>query len=101
MDIEGYEYYVLQGMKKTMKQKSLRAMFIELHPPRIGIKRTKELLQAIKSYGFKIDYVISRDKAVRRIIGETKVETLSIQQLIADPRLRNGEMGFQIFFTRS
>lgn len=53
IDVEGYEYYVIEGLKDALSQDKCRVVFCEIHPlflPRdINAEQCIELL---KSYGF-------------------------------------------------
>jgi FkbM family methyltransferase len=60
MDIEGYEYFVLDGMKKTIKQCNSCKMFIELHLYQMDKKGLdyKKPVKTLFELGFKPTYVI-------------------------------------------
>ncbi|KYK28102.1 hypothetical protein AYK20_01700 [Thermoplasmatales archaeon SG8-52-1] len=60
MDIEGYEYYVLDGMKKTIKQCNSCKMFIELHLYQIDQKGLdyKKPIKILFELGFKPKYIV-------------------------------------------
>jgi hypothetical protein len=60
MDIEGYEYYVLEGMKKTLTQCKSCKMFIEIHPYQMQQKGLdyKRPIKMLFEYGFKPTYVV-------------------------------------------
>ena len=60
MDIEGYEYYVLEGMKKTLKDCETCKMFIEVHPYQMfekGLDYEKPI-KMLFEYGFKPTHVV-------------------------------------------
>jgi FkbM family methyltransferase len=57
MDVEGYEYEILKGMQKTLKQLNPLFLFIELHNSVLGDKKLKEVLDILKSNGFKVQFV--------------------------------------------
>jgi len=51
MDVEGYEYEILQGMAKTLKKmKTGSWLFIEVHD--LGSKRAEKVMSMIKEAGF-------------------------------------------------
>lgn len=54
IDVEGYEYYVLEGMKAILSREECLMVCCEVHPfilnPEINVEKIIEL---IKSYGFK------------------------------------------------
>jgi len=60
MDIEGFEYYILDGMKETMKKCGSCKMFIEVHPFQMYEKGLdyKKPIETLFSYGFKPTYVV-------------------------------------------
>jgi len=60
MDIEGYEYYVLEGMKKTLKDCSSCKMFIEVHPFQMFEKGLdyKKPIKMLFDSGFKPTYIV-------------------------------------------
>jgi len=53
IDIEGYEYFALKGLTKTLSHKDCKILCCEIHP---GILQTgadeNDILQLIKSFGF-------------------------------------------------
>jgi len=59
MDIEGFEYYVLNGMKETLKKCKCK-MFIEVHPYQMYEKGLdyKKPLKMLFSLGFHPTYII-------------------------------------------
>jgi FkbM family methyltransferase len=73
VDVEGNEFAVLDGMKRTLKRFSDIALFVEFNPEMIEVsgRRPSELLQRLESLGFAIfllddekqrHYRISSDK---------------------------------------
>jgi len=60
MDIEGFEYFILDGMKKTMEKCKSCKMFIEVHPYQMYEKGLdyKKPLETLFDYGFKPTYII-------------------------------------------
>jgi FkbM family methyltransferase len=60
MDIEGFEYYVIDGMEKTLQNSKSCIMFIEIHPYQIYEKNLdyKKPLQKLFKYGFVPKYVV-------------------------------------------
>ncbi len=51
MDVEGYEYEILQGMKKTMKECKNLQFFIEVHADFMGEEKTVRFLKILKQNG--------------------------------------------------
>jgi len=60
MDIEGYEYYVLEGMKKTLKDCKSCKMFIEVHPFQMFEKGLdyKKPIKMLFDNGFKPTHIV-------------------------------------------
>lgn len=100
MDIEGYEYQALKGMHRTLSENKNLQLFIELHCNLLRAERSIEILRKLKSYRFEIFVAISRDNYIRSVLGETKVEKLSINQLCEDERLLKSSNAFEIFFKK-
>jgi len=100
MDIEGYEVVILQNMPKTLNSPHLKKLFVEIHPQRTNISQMQDLLRLLKNSGFEIKYAVSRDKFIRWVLKQTLVETMSLDALIADPRLTQAKVGFQLFLLR-
>ncbi len=57
VDVEGYEYEMLKGMRKTLEKKP--GLFIEVHQRILGKKRTKEFFESLKKYGYGTALVVS------------------------------------------
>jgi len=105
MDLEGYEYNILKGMKKILKAKKPLILFIELHPHLLDYKKTLNVLKTLKKYGFETR------KIIRRItFTETKVipkreydfSGLKINDLMNNYDLMSGKIGgLEIFFERT
>ena len=100
MDIEGYEYYALRGMQKTLNENPKLKLFIELHAHLIEPEKTIEILQMLKSHGFEILKAITHDNYLRRILKQVTVEDISIDELCHDKRVVNRQNAFEIFFSK-
>ena len=60
MDVEGYEYHILKGMKNTIKNS--KPMFqIEVHSSLLGNEGTKKFLKEFQSEGYEAKYYVPRD----------------------------------------
>jgi len=79
MDIEGYEYYVLDGMKKILQKCKQCKMFIELHPFQMKEQGLdfKKPLQTLFDYGFNPIYIVKEH-------GPIKEETFTYKGSIKD-----------------
>lgn len=100
MDIEGYECKVIDGMKKFLKKKGPLKLFIELHPHLVSKGDMVKLLTTLKKSGFEIYKLISHDNALRNIMGDVKIEEMSIEQLIKDNRISINPVSFEAFFIK-
>jgi FkbM family methyltransferase len=60
MDVEGFEYYVVDGMEKTLKNAKSCLMFMEVHPYQIQEKGLdyRKPLQKLFKHGFTPKYVV-------------------------------------------
>ena len=54
MDVEGYEYNIIRGMKNILENDLPLKLFIEFHFRWLGKEKCFELLSILKSAGFKI-----------------------------------------------
>jgi len=53
IDVEGFEYYVVQGLKSTCMQEKCRLVFCEIHPEMLPkAVRAEDIISLLKSYGF-------------------------------------------------
>lgn len=66
MDVEGYEYEILKGMKKTLKIKNLQ-FFFEVHADFMGEKKTIAFLKILKQNGFSKCKIIKESRDVLKI----------------------------------
>ena len=75
MDIEGFEYYVVDGMEKTLQNTKSCIMFIEVHPFQIFEKGLdyKKPLEKLFKYGFVPKYIV-------REYGPLKEETYTFKK---------------------
>lgn len=101
MDIEGAEVEAIKGMQNTLKRNKNLKLFIELHPHnRKNPIEIVDMLKNLKSLGFQTTKVISFDTHIKRILGLTREENLTIEELINDERIINGNNAFEVFFER-
>ncbi|GAH71062.1 unnamed protein product, partial [marine sediment metagenome] len=54
MDVEGYEYQIIKGMKKTLQKEFPLTLFIEFHFNILDKQESIEILQTLKYAGFEI-----------------------------------------------
>jgi len=100
MDIEGYEYYALKGMNNTLANNPNLHLFIELHSNLLQSDQSIEILRKLQSHNFEISTLISHDNFIRKTLGQTKVEILTIDQLCQDQRILQRQNAFEIFFKK-
>lgn len=82
MDLEGGEYKLFEGSKQTLGR-FYPVIFMELHIPTLGKKRSKAILQGLKRYGYTIKYLIHRriDLPLVASPGDIRVD-VNIEDLI-------------------
>jgi len=100
MDIEGYEAVIIDGMKETLASPHLQRMFIEIHPFKIKADQMQVFLACLQDAGFEIEAAISRDNWQRAVLGQCRVEQITLAQLAKDPRVLNKQHAFEVFFRR-
>jgi FkbM family methyltransferase len=79
MDVEGYEYYILEGMKKTLEKCDSCKMFIEVHPYQMyenGLDYKKPI-RMLFDHGFKPTHIIKEH-------GPKKEETFEYKNPISN-----------------
>tara|TARA_B110000263_G_C15302252_1_gene508596 strand:+ start:918 stop:1853 length:936 start_codon:yes stop_codon:yes gene_type:complete len=60
MDVEGYEFHIIEGMKNTIEK--CKPMFqIEVHVSLLGKEKTRNFLKTFQNYGYEAKYYIPRD----------------------------------------
>lgn len=67
MDVEGFEYYILDDMKKTLQQCKSCKMFIEVHPFQMHEKGLdyKKPLKTLFDLGFKPKYIVKEHGPIK------------------------------------
>ena len=58
MDVEGYEYEILNGMSSILKSNGSLKLFIEFHPDIMGRQRAIAFLSTLREYQFQLKKVI-------------------------------------------
>ncbi len=101
MDIEGYEYKAIEGMKKLLANKQPVKMFIEIHPHIMGKNKTISMLKTLKKSGFETKKAISHDTYLRRILGQAYSKKISIDELISIINKEEKLHAYEVFFQRS
>ncbi|TRZ80986.1 FkbM family methyltransferase [bacterium] len=90
MDTEGYEFEIIQGMKKTLAVKKPLRIFIEIHPTIIKNK-VVELLDILEQHGFEVKRAAwEMDPLLIREVGLVKIIYNYFSSKINSPNLHPG-----------
>ena len=90
LDVEGYEIEVIKGMQKVLPK--TKNIFMEIHSDIMKENETKQLLDIMRIYDFKVDLVIKYDRP-----GLSKI--LNVDYI---DRIYNGDKGvYEVFFTNT
>lgn len=105
MDVEGYEYNIIKGMKNMLKSKTPLKLFVELHPHIMEKSQTIYVLKKLMTNGFRTTKVIrSVTVSEMKVMVKSQYDYshLSIKDIIEDNSIISGEKGaFEIFFERN
>lgn len=115
MDVEGYEYEIIKGMKGLLESNKPLKIFIEFHFDILG-EKTVELAKILKGYGFKVSVatvephpLVMNNKYASNLIGliekgigaKTGKNNITMEELINDPIYKNGQVEYlEILFER-
>lgn len=91
MDVEGYEYQILSGAKRTMKNKNMKFM-IEYHPALMGKEKSYEFLRMLKDNGFQTKYVVFDNPFYPNIRGNTPLFWLMLYLESRFMKRKNGHL---------
>jgi len=81
MDVEGYEYHIINGMKNIIKNS--KPMFqIEIHSSLLGKQRTEKFLKEFQDGGYEAKYYVARDIDLPIIGSIRDVKNYSINTLL-------------------
>lgn len=88
MDLEGYEIEAVRGMMETLR-KHRPILVMELHTDITGGRKIVELLQSLRSLGYKTEFVVSRylDNPWIAERDRPRSEQEGIVELVHDPRI--------------
>jgi len=81
MDVEGYEFQILNGAKKTIT-KYEPMIQLELHKFILGSKKLKKILLDFKNFGYTVRFCVERELDVRYLGTDKDVRTDTLEQLI-------------------
>ena len=105
MDVEGYEYSIIKGMKKVLKSKRPLKLFIELHPHIMKEKQTIFVLKTILRHRFETKKVIRSVTATEMKVmprNQYDYSSKGILDILKDNLVISGKLGaFQMFFERN
>jgi FkbM family methyltransferase len=124
MDVEGYEYQIIKGMKNTLQKKLPLKIFVEFHFHLLKQHESIEILETLKDAGFRLADV-ALDKGLRglhrykflsriwyscdTVISKklnrkpnTRHLNLSIDDILSNPAILSGQWdALHFLFTRS
>ena len=81
MDVEGYEFHILEGMRQTIQK--FKPMFqIEVHKNIMGKNNTKKFIQEFQKNQYEVKYYIPRDLDVPLIGSLKDVKNYSFEKLL-------------------
>jgi len=80
MDVEGYEFKILDGMINTLK-KFKPTIIMEIHLARMGVSNTKELLQKLNDLSYEANFFIPRNLDYSLISSTKQIKKFSISEL--------------------
>ena len=94
MDVEGYEWEIVKGMEKTLMDKNLKNLYIEIHPSLMKHDDVMELLKTLKKRGFKIS------KMSLGTIPELIIDGITIDEILRKGMPKPHRVGAETFFIR-
>ncbi len=99
MDVEGYEFEILKGMKKTFKETGHLQLFIEVHCDFLGVEKTKEFYRLLKKHGVRKCLVVwesmdilkfSKKILSKNVLSEQGRFERTIDEMIAEDKFHHG-----------
>jgi len=118
MDVEGYEYQIIKGMKNILSKKKPLKLFIEFHFPMLNKKQSLEILKTLKKHDFVIVDATAemkgmlQHKILLKLLSSLEKKSqgmptahghldLTIDKIIKSPEILSGKWGCpEIFFKR-
>jgi len=98
MDVEGFEYEVINGMTETIK-KFYPLIIMEFHCLLLGKEKAKKLLLKLRDFKYVIKNYFSRDLDYPMIGTIKNAEKISIDRLIENLDSNITPENFTIFLT--
>lgn len=116
MDVEGFEFRILKGMKRMLLANRRIKICMEVHPLLIeqGGEKAESMLKLLSDYGFNINYLVEEDlnfsfSAIKRrikegpiVLSEKSTEYRKpIKELLINKKIKNkliGDESYCLFF---
>jgi len=92
MDVEGYEYEIIKGAAKTLKDSKQLKLMIEFHPGLMGKKKSEEFLNILKKNGFESSYVVFDNPFYPYVKGGTILSRIMLFLESAFMKRKNGHL---------
>jgi len=80
MDVDGYEYKILDGMIQTLK-KFKPTIIIETHLANMGLSNTKKFLQKLNDLSYEVVYYVPRNLDFSWIASTKQIKKFTIKDL--------------------
>jgi len=99
MDVEGYEFEIMQGMKKTLKEAGHLQLFIEVHADFLGRDKTKLFYEMLKQSGVRKCIVVWESMHILKPLGKVLSKEIlpeqgrfekTIDEMIAEEKFHHG-----------
>ena len=93
MDVEGYEYEIVNGMKKLLVESPPRLLYIEVHPKAMGVKKYYEFLNILKTSKYKLKHCFfydtsSTDLRFLRFLDKFRMKILNKKKVMLSDLLK-------------
>ena len=108
MDVEGYEFYIIKGMNKTLKLNI--KLFIEIHPHKMSEEQLCEMLEILEKNGFYVElatwgFKVNENKLIRTLKSKYLGEPYIILKNTNIQTLKNYLLRYKytarVFFSKS
>jgi len=88
MDVEGYEYFIVLGMEKTLKKNQPLKLFVEVHPRLIKHYGgdVEDMLKILSNARFRVTYICLWNPSFRNIVRPFKGKALPFEKVITYKR---------------
>ena len=84
MDVEGYEYFIVLGMEKTLKKEHLLKLFIEVHPKLIKYYGgdVEVMLKVLADANFRVNYICLWNPSFGNIVRPFKGKAIPFEKVV-------------------